>query len=106
MARPQLTPAQVVEAQMAQLELVIRNLLVDNRNFANGHYAEAHPGSGGFIHGPLRSMAEHILGRVEETRRLAMDMAAEREIPGLARIHTGIFHGKTVTVGAGRPPSK
>lgn len=96
MARTHRTPAQIVDAQMAQLRHAITRLLLDNKNFESGHYSREFPGSGGFIHGPLKDMAEHILHRLDETRQVAMDMAADREVNGLNKCYGGEFHGHSV----------
>ena len=91
MARPQPTPRQVVETQFAQLRRAIVNLLVDNKNFkAQGadrraHYFEAYPRTEDYVHGPLRTAAEHILETVDASRDLAVTMAASPDIPGFTR---------------------
>ena len=92
------TPAEIVSSSMQSLERAVRNLLVDNKNFASGHYAAEFPRTAEFIAQPLKGMAEHIIGKIDEVRELAMQMAAYPDIPGMIRSHTGMLHGHGVSV--------
>lgn len=101
------TPAEVVDREMEAVERLVRNLLVDNRNFkAGSDGGEAHqfretPRTSEFVRGPLARLAGHILERLEASRGLVRDMAADPDVPGLTRSHSGSIHGYDVTLAEG-----
>ncbi len=98
------TPAEVVDREMEAVERLVRNLLVDNRNFqpaqdgAEPYQFRETPRTADFVRGPLSRLADHILERLEGTRGLVRDMAADPDVPGLSRGYSGFMHGYDVTL--------
>lgn len=88
-----MTPRKTVEFQFDQLRALVRNLLVDNRNFKPGekHGRATIPhafrddmsetpreiSASRFAAGPLQEMASFILERLDSSRDLCADMAAD-----------------------------
>jgi hypothetical protein len=103
MPRRQPTPAEIVARELDAVLAAVRNLLVTNRNMlpseANPQpfYVREHPQTGAFIRGPLRDMADHILERLQQAKSLAVDMAADPDLPaGMSRSYSGSLHGREV----------
>lgn len=104
MPRRQPDPEEVVRTQMEGLARVVRNMLVDNQNMRPGadgepsYYARETPRTADFLARRLPSLAGHVLDRIETVTEIVAVMAADPEVPGLARIHAGVIHERNVRV--------